>query len=160
MKRLLIVVVTGLILILFSGCSVLRPRYVPIETKIDSVYIEKVVERVDTVLFSIPADTVRIAAKCDSSHLETGFAVSDAVVDSTGVLRHSLWNKVQELKKEVVFKDRVIEKRVEVEKEVPVEVEVPVKYVPAYYRWMERLFYGLLIIGIFVIFIVAKLKYW
>lgn len=158
MKRLLTVVVTGLILILFSGCSILRPRYVPIETKIDSVYIEKVVERVDTVFFSIPADTVRIAAKIDSSHLETGLAVSEAVVDSTGVMRHSIWNKVQELKKEVVFKDRVIEKRVEVEKEVPVEVEVPVKYVPGYYRWMERLFYGLLCI--FVIFIVAKLKYW
>lgn len=145
-----------LMMFLMVGCSILRPRYVPIETKVDSIVVEKVVERVDTVLFSIPADTVRIAAKVDSSHLETGLAVSDAVVDSTGVLRHSLWNKVQDLKKEVVYLDRVIEKKVEVEKEVPVEVEVPVRYVPGYYKWINGLFWGLVVI--FVIFIVFKIK--
>ena len=83
-------------------------------------------------------------------------AESWASVDSFGRLYHKLANKDVSLEKEVVYQDRVIEKRVEVEKEVPVEVEVPVKYVPGYYRWMERLFYGLL--GIIVIFIVVRMR--
>ena len=34
---------------LFSGCGLLRPRYVPVETRVDSVYVERLVERVDTL---------------------------------------------------------------------------------------------------------------
>ena len=92
----------------------------------------------------------------DSSHLETAVATSDAKIDSTGILHHSLENKDVELKKEIVYKDKIIEKRVEVEKKIPVEVEVPVKYIPDYYKWINILFWCM--IGTGLIFVIFKLK--
>ena len=65
-------------------------------------------------------------------------------------------NKDVELKKEIVYIDRIIEKRVEVEKEVPVEVKVPVKYVPDYYKWIHILFWCIVGTGLF--FVIFKLK--
>ena len=152
MKRFIFV----LMIFLFVGCGIIHPRYVPVESKKDSVYIETLIERVDTVKVDVPGESVFVIRR-DSSRLETAVAVSYAEIDSVGFLHHSLENKKVSLEKEIVFKDRVIEKRVEVEKEVPVEVEVPVKYVPGYYKWMERLFYGLL--GLFVIFILLKVHF-
>lgn len=147
-----------LVMFLVVGCGICRKvQYVPIQTSKDSVYIETLIERVDTVKVDVPGESVFVIRR-DSSRLETAVAVSYAEIDSVGFLHHSLENKKVSLEKEIVFKDRVIEKRVEVEKEVPVEVEVPVKYVPGYYRWMERLFYGLL--GIIVIFILLKVHFW
>ena len=152
MKRFIFV----LMMFLFVGCGIIHPRYVPVESKRDSVYIETLIERVDTVKVDVPGESVFVIRR-DSSRLETAVAVSYAEIDSIGFLHHSLENKKVSLEKEIVYKDRVIEKKVEVEKEVPVEVEVPVKYVPGYYRWMERLFYGLL--GIIVIFILLKVHF-
>lgn len=141
---------------LMMGCSICKRQYIPVESKIDSIYIEKVVERVDTVSIEIPGERVYVI-KRDSSHLETAVAISDAKIDSTGMLHHSLINKNVDLKKEIVYKDRVIEKKVEVEKEVPVEVEVPVKYVPGYYKWINIIFWCL--VGGFVIFTVLKVYF-
>lgn len=152
MKRFILV----LMMFLLVGCGMIHPRYVPVESKRDSVYIETLIERVDTVKVDVPGESVFVIRR-DSSRLETAVAVSYAEIDSIGFLHHSLENKKVSLEKEIVFKDRVIEKKVEVEKEVPVEVEVPVRYVPGYYRWMERLFYGLLFI--IVIFIVLKVHF-
>lgn len=156
MKRLLMILVTGLILMLFSGCGLLRPRYVPVETRVDSVYVERLVERVDTLKIPVPVETV-MEVSDTSSYLETSVAESWAEVDSFGRLYHKLSNKDVELEKEVVYLDKVIEQRVEVEKEVPVEVEKIVEVVPRYYRWVSFLFWGLLV-G-FVIFIVVRVKY-
>lgn len=142
-----------LVMFLVMGCGICKKvQYVPVETKTDSVYVEKLVK--DTVRFEIPGDTVRVVAQ-DSSHLETKWSVSDAKIDSTGRLHHSLINKDIKIKKEIVYKE--IEKRVEVEKEVPVEVEVPVKYVPDYYKWINIIFWCL--VGSFVIFIVLKVYF-
>ena len=154
MKRLLITV--GLILILFSGCGLIHPRYVPVESRRDSVYVETLIERVDTVRVDVPCERVFVIRK-DSSRLETAVAVSYAEIDSIGFLHHTLENKKVSLDKEVVFKDRVIEKRVEVEKQVPVEVEVPVKYIPGYYKWINIIFWCC--VGLFVIFIVLKVHF-
>lgn len=136
--------------IFFVGC---RVQYipVPVETKIDSVYIEKVIK--DTVRVEIPGDSISVVAQ-DSSHLENRYSMSDARVDSTGRLHHSLINKKITLEKEIVYKE--IEKIVE--KEVPVvqEVEKIVEVVPKYYRWVSAGFW-LIIVG-FVIFIVTKIK--
>ena len=60
------------------------------------------------------------------------------------------------MKKEIVYKDKIIEKRVEVEKEVPVEVKVPVKYVPDYYKWINILFWCF--VGTGFIFVIFKMK--
>ena len=143
-----------LLMVIMVSCGVGR-QHIQVPVKIDSVYIERVVERIDTVRIKIPGERVYVI-KQDSSHLETAVAVSDAKIDSTGMLHHSLTNKDVELKKEIVYKDRVIEKRVEVEKKVPVEVEVPVKYIPDYYKWINILFWC--IIGTVLIFVIFKLK--
>ena len=154
MRRWFILVLTAFLLV---GCGICGGvKYVPVESKKDSVYIETLIERVDTIKVDVPGETVYVELQDTSSYLETSVAESWASVDSFGRLYHKLSNKDVELEKEVVYLDKVIEKRVEVEKEVPVEVEVPVKYVPGYYRWMERLFYWLL--GIIVIFIVVRLR--
>ena len=115
------ILVTGLILMLFSGCGLLRPRYVPVETRVDSVYVERLVERVDTLRIPVPVETV-MEVSDTSSHLETSVAESWASVDSFGRLYHKLANKDVSLEKEVVYQDREIEKRVEVEKEVPAQL--------------------------------------
>lgn len=139
MKRLILF----LLMFITISCGVCKRQYIPVETRVDSVYIEKIVERLDTVKFYLPGEKIDVVRQ-DSSHLETTVAISDAVVDSLGFLHHTLENKKVALKKEIVYKDRVIEKMVDVEKEVPVEVEVPVRFVPGYYKWINGLFWGLI----------------
>ena len=146
-----------IVMFLMMGCSIChRVQYVPVETKIDSVIIEKIVERVDSVYFPVPSESSEVVRE-DSSHLETSVAISDAKIDSNGVLHHTLKNKDTSLKKEIVYRDKIIEKKVEVEKEVPVEVEVPVKYVPDYYKWIHILFWCMA--GTGIIFVIFKLKH-
>ena len=141
-----------LVMFLMMGCGICKKQYIPVESKVDSIYIEKVVERIDTVNIEVPGEKIYVIAT-DSSHLETAVAVSDAKIDSIGRLHHSLENKDVELKKEIVYIDRIIEKKVEVEKEVPVEVKVPVKYIPNYYKWINIIFWCMVGTGlIFVIF--------
>ena len=151
MKKVLLV----LLMFFMVSCGICKRQYIPVESKIDSIYIEKVVERIDTVEVEVPGERVYVIA-ADSSHLETTVAISDAKIDSTGMLHHSLENKDVELKKEIVYIDRIIEKKVEVEKEVPVEVKVPVKYVPDYYKWINILFWC--IVGTGLIFVIFKMK--
>ena len=151
MKRFILL----LVMFLVMGCGICKRQYIPVESKVDSIYIEKVVERIDTVSIEVPGEKIYVVA-VDSSHLETAVAVSDAKIDSTGMLCHSLVNKDVELKKEIVYKDRVIEKRVEVEKKVPVEVEVPVKYIPDYYKWINILFWC--IVGTGLIFVIFRVR--
>lgn len=152
MKKVLLV----LLMFFMVSCGICnRVQYVPVESKIDSVVIEKVVERLDTVKIPIPGERVYVVA-IDSSHLETAVAISDAKIDSTGILHHSLVNKDVNLKKEIVYKDKIIEKKVEVEKEVPVEVKVPVKYVPDYYKWINIIFWC--IVGTGLIFVIFRVR--
>lgn len=154
MKRILSVC---LILLMFSGCSLFRRvQYVPVETKVDSVYVEKIVERVDTLRIPLPPETVYVEVADTVSHLETSVAESWARVDTLGRLLHSLSNKKVSLEKEVVYRDRVVEKKVEVSKDVPVPVEVQVKYIPKYYLWIHRLFWVFVIFSIGLIYIRLK----
>ena len=152
MKKLLLF----LLMVFMVSCGTFRRvQYVPVQAKKDSVVIENIVERIDTVKVEVPGERVYVI-KQDSSHLETAVAISDANIDSTGMLHHSLVNKDVNLEKEIVYKDKIVEKRVVVEKEVPVEVEVPVKYVPNYYKWIHKLFWC--IVGTGLIFVIFKVK--
>lgn len=140
---------------MMMGCSTIK--YVPVESKTDSVYVEKIVERLDTILVEIPVEVKDIITMADSSHLETSVAVSDAWVDSCSTLHHKLVNKSENtLKKEIVYKDRIIEK--EVVKEIPVinEVEVPVKYVPPYYKKINVIFWSLM--GLVLLLFLYKIR--
>lgn len=130
--------------------------YVPVETRVDSVYIERVIERVDTLRIPLPPETVYVEVSDTVSHLETSVAESWARVDTLGRLLHILSNKKVSLEKEVVYRDRVVEKKVEVSKDVPVEVEVPVKYIPKYYLWIHWLFWIFVIFGIGLIYVRLK----
>lgn len=140
---------TLLILVLLSGCR--QTRYIPVQGKNDSIYIEKTVLRYDTVTFTLPPDTV-YSVSTDSSFIQTDLASSEAVIGKDGKLYHTLTNKPVELKKEVVYKDRVIEK--EVKKEIPViqEVEKPVKYIPKFYKITNGLFFLLMAVIGFLIY--------
>ena len=85
----------------------------------------------DTVVLEVPIESSS-AFDVQYSHLETTIALSDAMVDSTGRLNHTLVNKPFKIEKEIVYQDRkVVEYRDSVSiKEVPVEVEVIRKVVP------------------------------
>lgn len=148
MKRLLLL----LMILLMTGCGCLkRTVYIEVPVKADSVVVERIVR--DTVTIEIPGDTMKVVAQ-DSSHLENKYSVSDARVDSTGRLHHSLINKNIKVEKEIVYKE--IEKTVE--KEVPVikEVTKEVKVVPGYYKWCSRILW--ILFGFVVIFIGFKFR--
>ena len=148
----LIAILTALLLL----CSCGTVKYVPVEARTDSVYVEKIIEHLDTILVEIPVEVKDIVTMADSSHLETSVAVSDAWIDSLSVLHHKLRNKSEQpIEKQIVYKDRIIEK--EVVKEVPVinEVEVPVKYVPKYYKRVNAIFWSV-IVGL-ILYIALKL---
>jgi hypothetical protein len=96
-----IVVTLGFLLILLAinllfSCS---PKIVEkIETKVeyrDSIRVE-VRERIvhDTVKVQVPVEIEKVVTPSDSSHIETSFAVSEAVMKD-GMLHHSIWNKPQ-----------------------------------------------------------------
>lgn len=57
---------------------------------------ERVITMHDTVLVYIPVESTSSVGQ-QNSHLETSVATSDAYVDSTGVLHHTLDNKAQEI---------------------------------------------------------------
>lgn len=140
-KRLL---VSLCIVFLLIGCSTIK--YIPVEAKTDSVYVERIVERIDTIIVEIPVEVKSTITLADSSHLETSIAFSDAWIDSLSILHHTLQNKAENtLKKEVPRKDKVIETTLY--KEVPVtkEVEVPVKYIPSYYKKINLCFWALVL---------------
>ena len=157
MSRFLRFFAVAIVAMMIAGCGLFQKVvYVPVESKTDSVVVEKIVERLDTLKIEIPGEKVYVVQQ-DSSHIETSIAFSDAVIDSVGLLHHSLTNKKGALEKQVVYKDKIIEKEITVEKEVPVKVEVPVKYVPAYYKWINGIFWMLVIFILIVLYFKFKL---
>lgn len=148
MKRIHLILPT----LLISACS--TPRYIPVESKTDSIYVERIVERKDTVYLDIPKESSAQVADT-LSHLETSVAYSDAAIEG-GRLRHSITNKDIQLKKEIIYKDKVVEVEKRVEVPVIKEVEIEKKYIPKYYKTINMLFWGL--VSFFVIFIIVRLK--
>ena len=51
MKKLILF----LLMFFMVSCSVCR-QYIPVESKVDSIYIERIVERIDTVSIEIPGE--------------------------------------------------------------------------------------------------------
>jgi hypothetical protein len=99
------------------GCRAKKPLVSETSDTKDSVrveYKEKIVKVPVTVYVEVPIES-HINMTNDSSHLETGFAVSDAAmiwIDSVPFLRHTLANKAQAIGKkdsvEVVEKEKVV----------------------------------------------------
>lgn len=109
-----------LITLLCVSCCPCRhlPQVINNETKI----VEKIVEKIDTVVVELPKETIEVIRQ-DSSYLENNVAVSFAKVDDAGLLHHTLSTK-KDIQVKVQVKEVEVIKEVETVKEVPYEVEV------------------------------------
>ena len=109
------------------GCC---PAKIASEYLADSVRVEvreRVVHEIDTIEVAIPYEREATSTRDTTSHLETTYAISDAMI-SGGVLSHSLVTRPQlrkvEIKKPIVRRDSVIfrnsyrDVKVEVEREL------------------------------------------
>ena len=116
------------------GCATIRPVPVENNTQVQTIVRDSVVIHRDTVTLEVPVES-SASFQVQSSHLETTVAYSDASVDSTGLLNHTLTNKPFKVEKEIVYLDRVKTEYRDslVVKEVPVEVETIKKVVP---KWV------------------------
>lgn len=96
----------------------------------DSLRIEVRTERVerrDTVYIEIPRQVEKIVSRDTASHLENDYAASDASIDASGFLHHSLSTRprrmaasvttTHERRDSIIYRDR----EVQVEKPYPVE---------------------------------------
>ena len=132
---------------LISGCS--SPRYIS-SSNIKIVSKDSLVIHTELISVALPLESHSIITK-KKSHLETSVAVSDAEIDSLGLLHHTLANKKDSLKREIKYIDKIVYRDSIITKEVPVEVKVPIRYIPKFYQFTFILFW------IFVLFIVIKL---
>lgn len=119
MNKLLTILLSILLCI---SCGTVKPA-----TNIETVYNyrDSVIVRVDSVKVDIPVERyVDIVNELDTLVLETSVAKAIAYADtSSRTLKGEIKNKPTQLKKEVIYKDRVIEKEVYKDKPVYVEVE-------------------------------------
>lgn len=142
------------------GCRTVKKSVDEKESTSDSVrieYIEKVIKVPVTVYVEVPAELKEKMTRDSTSHLETGFAVSDASmiwIDGVAFLRHSLANKPQKIGKTdsvfVVEKEKTVWKtrRVTYTKTVTLEKQLT--------RWERiRLDYG----GYAIILILLLISY-
>ena len=111
---------------------------------------DSLVVHTELVSIALPLESHSIIAK-KKSHLETSVAVSDAEIDSLGMLHHTLVNKKDSISTKIQYVDKIVYRDSVEVREVPVEVKVPVRYVPKFYQFTFILFW------IFVLFIVVKL---
>lgn len=126
-------IVFGIIIaILLASCGTARKLPPPnpsikdstrVETKVFTVFVK------DTVTITVPEQTLKTATRDSSSHLETDYAVSDASIDSSGTLHHTLANKARSVpvpaETKVIYRDSIVYREIEVPTPYPVEVKVP-----------------------------------
>lgn len=147
------------------GCRTVKKSVDEKESSSDSVrieYIEKVVKVPVTVYVEVPVEQKEKMTRDSTSHLETGFAVSDASmiwIDGVAFLRHSLANKPQKIGKtdsvSVVEKEKTVWKtrRVTYTKTVTLEKQQT--------RW-ERIrldFGGYAMLATMVLLVMAVLRW-
>ena len=132
---------------LISGCS--SPRYIS-SSNTRIVSKDSLVIHTELISVALPLESHSIITK-KKSHLETSVAVSDAEIDSLGLLHHTLTNKKDSIKTKIQYVDKIVFKDSIITKEVPVEIKVPVRYIPKFYQFTFILFW------IIVLFIVVKL---
>ena len=129
-----------------TGCA--TPKYLP-SSNIKIIAKDSLFAQTKLISVALPLESHSIITK-SKSHLETSVAISDAEIDSLGLLHHTLVNKKDSLKSKIQYIDKIVYRDSITTKEVPVEVKVPVRYVPKFYQFTFILFW------IFVLFIVVK----
>lgn len=115
---------------LVCSCATTRLRPTIVTTR-DSIITEtkyELIERIDTVFVTLPAQTAERTTADTTSTLETDFAKSTASILPNGLLYHNLETKQQPVpvpsKKVEERKDSVVYREKEVPMPYPVEVEV------------------------------------
>lgn len=83
-------------LVVAAGCGC--HRHLPVETErrdsVSVIYKDSTVYHIDTLYVSLPDQRASVVQRLsEPSHLENDVASSDAYVDSTGLLHHSLMTK-------------------------------------------------------------------
>ena len=126
MRRVLWVVA---IVLLFSSCRTGR-QVVVVEAR-DSVRVEERVREIkvsDTLFVAVPMQKESTTVRDSTSHLENGYAVSDARINPDGSLYHSLETKPRtdtipkelyvQVRDTTIYREKVVPKIVPVEKEL------------------------------------------
>ena len=119
-----------------TSCKTTKPGTVVVVR--DSIRTEVHTETVyvhDTVAAPLPKDSIVIATRDTSSHIETSVAISEAAI-CDGLLWHSIWNKPS-VDVPVEHKETVRDSIVYREKEVPVPYPVT-EYVEKDLSWWQR----------------------
>lgn len=94
-KKLSIAIATIIALSMMCGCRF--PKEVAVsQDSIVTIVHERIVEVLDTSFVEIPAESANHNGG-QSSHLETSMAISDAWIDTTGELHHTLDNIPQRI---------------------------------------------------------------
>jgi len=143
--------------LMLLGCSTQHLIPTQTTTNVQTVLRDSVVIHRDTITYQIPIESSE-AFNVQHSHLETTVAISEASVDSLGMLKHNLVNKPFKIEKEIVYQDRkVVEYRDSlVTKEIPVEVQVPVRYVPKFYKLL--LVFNIILVLLLALWVYFKFK--
>ena len=120
MKRVFFILIV-IITCILSSCG--TTTQIPVETIYN--YRDSVIVRVDSIKVDVPVERyVDIVNYADTLTLETSVAKAIAYADTTShTLKGEIKNKSIQLKKEIVYQDRVIEKEVYKDKPVYIEVE-------------------------------------
>lgn len=111
-------------------CGTKKAKQIPVVQVEKTVIKDSLVYIRDTIYIPLPTEEKEVKTTADSSHLETSLAKSDAWIDSTGHLNHTLKNK--EVVYKYIYDTVVVTNTVTEYKEKPVivEVEVPKPYYP------------------------------
>ena len=136
MKKILIY----MLILLLSSCSTIK--YVPIENDTVTNVKDSIVWHDSTIVNYITKErVVDIGPQYDTLLLETDYAKSMSYVDTTHhALRGEIENKdTVPLKKEIKWKEKIIEIEVIKEVEVPIEVTVEKKIIPKW-CWYSVIF--------------------
>lgn len=111
-------------------CGTKKTKQIPVIQVEKTVIKDSTIYIRDTIYIPLPTEEKEVKTTADSSHLETSLAKSDAWIDSTGHLNHTLKNK--EVVYKYIYDTVVVTNTVTEYKEKPVivEVEVPKPYYP------------------------------
>ena len=111
-------------------CGTKKTKQIPVVQVEKTIIKDSLIYIKDTIYIPLPTEEKEVKTTADSSHLETSLAKSDAWIDSTGHLNHTLKNK--EVIYKYIYDTVVVTNTVTEYKEKPVivEVEVPKPYYP------------------------------
>ena len=143
--------------LLVGCCSQKHIQQVPVREIEKIEYRDSIIHVRDTIKIFLPIEEKEISTRRDSSHLETSIAKSDAWIDTSGNLNHTLKNKrdkpLETIRDTIFITNNVTEYK---EKEVPVEVPVPEPYIHKIFWWITA--YAAICATITIVKIIMKFK--